>query len=69
MSDLACSAPQLVSPLLTLLPKVAPLVRQIHPYAASLFKCSRQTHWPDKKLLQAKLHEFYLANVGKGDAE
>ena len=28
-----------------------------------------QTQLPDKKLLQAKLHEFYLANVGKGDAE
>lgn len=28
-----------------------------------------QTQLPDKKLLQAKLHEFYLANVGKGAAE
>ena len=28
-----------------------------------------QTQLPDKKLLQAKLHEFYLANVGEGDAE
>lgn len=28
-----------------------------------------QTQLPDKKLLQAKLHEFYLANVGKGEAE
>jgi predicted nuclease of restriction endonuclease-like (RecB) superfamily len=28
-----------------------------------------QTQLPDKKLLQAKLHEFYLANVGMGDAE
>ena len=28
-----------------------------------------QTQLPDKKLLQAKLHEFYLANVGEGEAE
>lgn len=28
-----------------------------------------QTQLPDKKLLQAKLHEFYLANVGKWEAE
>jgi predicted nuclease of restriction endonuclease-like (RecB) superfamily len=28
-----------------------------------------QTQLPDKKLLQAKLHEFYLANVGEGAAE
>ena len=28
-----------------------------------------QTQLPDKKLLQAKLHEFYLANVGKGEVE
>ncbi len=28
-----------------------------------------QTQLPDKKLLQTKLHEFYLANVGKGEAE
>jgi len=27
-----------------------------------------QTQLPDKKLLQAKLHEFYAANVGEGDA-
>jgi len=27
-----------------------------------------QTQLPDKKLLQAKLHEFYLANLGEGDA-
>jgi hypothetical protein len=69
MSDLAYPAPQFVSALLTLLPKVSPLVRQIHPDAASLFKSSRQTQLPDKKLLQAKLHEFYLANVGEGEAE
>ena len=28
-----------------------------------------QNQLPDKKLLQAKLHEFYLANVGEGEAE
>jgi RecB family endonuclease NucS len=28
-----------------------------------------QTQLPDKKLLQAKLHEFYWANVGEGEAE
>ena len=28
-----------------------------------------QNQLPDKKLLQAKLHEFYLANVGEGYAE
>ena len=28
-----------------------------------------QTQLPDKKLLQAKLHEFYAANVGDGDEE
>ena len=27
-----------------------------------------QTQLPDKKLLQAKLHEFYVANIGEGDA-
>ena len=58
-----------VSPLVTQLPKVSPLVRQIHPDAASLFKGNDQTQLPDKKLLQAKLHEFYLANVGEGAAE
>jgi hypothetical protein len=58
-----------VSPLVTQLPKVSPLVRQIHPEASSLFKDRCLTHLPDKKLLQAKLHEFYLANVGEGDAE
>lgn len=26
------------------------------------------TQLPDKKLLQAKLHEFYLANAGEGEA-
>jgi len=28
-----------------------------------------QTQLPDKKLLQAKLHEFYLANVGEEEVE
>ncbi|MCB5196389.1 PDDEXK nuclease domain-containing protein [Deefgea salmonis] len=28
-----------------------------------------QTQLPDKKLLQAKLHEFYLLNMAEGDAE
>ena len=28
-----------------------------------------QTQLPDKKLLQAKLHEFYAANAGDGDEE
>lgn len=28
-----------------------------------------QTQLPDKKLLQAKLHEFYVANMGEGEAE
>ncbi|WP_305074063.1 PDDEXK nuclease domain-containing protein [Propionivibrio sp.] len=28
-----------------------------------------QTQLPDKKLLQAKLHEFYLANLGAGEVE
>jgi len=79
MSDLVYPGPQLVSALLTLLPKlstllrefpkVAPPVRQIPPGVARWFKGSRQTPLPDKKLLQAKLHEFYLANVGEGDAE
>ena len=76
MSDLAYRDPQLVSPpvtpirkLSTLsreLPKVSPLVRQTHPDAVRV-RC--QTQLPDKKLLQAKLHELYLANVGKGEAE
>lgn len=79
MSDVAYLHPQSVSALLTLLPKistllrefpkVAPLMRQIPPDAASWFKRSRQTLSPDKKLLQAKLHEFYLANVSKREAE
>ena len=58
-----------VSPLLTQLQKLSPLVREINPNAASLFKDCRQTQLPDKKLLQAKLHEFYWANMGEGDAE
>ncbi len=58
-----------VSPLLTQLQKLSPLVREINPNAASLFKDCRQTQLPDKKLLQTKLHEFYLANVGDGEAE
>ena len=76
MSYLAYPAPQLVSPpvtpirkLSTLsreLPKVSPLVRQTHPDAV---RVSCQPQLPDKKMLQAKLHEFYLANVGKGEAE
>lgn len=79
MSDLAYPHPQSVSALLTLFPKistllrefpkVAPVVRQISPDAASWFKGSRLTQLPDKKLLQAKLHEFYLANVGMGEKE
>ncbi|WP_194945213.1 hypothetical protein [Limnohabitans sp. DM1] len=40
----------------------------VNNYILSSVDC-RQTLWPDKKLLQAKLHEFYLANVGEGDAE
>ena len=28
-----------------------------------------ETQLPDRKLLQAKLHEFYLANVGEGEGE
>jgi predicted nuclease of restriction endonuclease-like (RecB) superfamily len=28
-----------------------------------------QTQLPDKKLLQAKLHEFYVANLGEGEVE
>lgn len=69
MSDLAYPGSQLVSALLTLLPKLSALLRQIRPDAASWFKGSRQTQLPDKKLLQAKLHEFYLANMGKGEVE
>ena len=69
MSDFVYPGPQFVSALLTLLPKVSPLVRQIHPDAASLLKNSRQTQLPDKKLLQAKLHEFYRANMCEGEAE
>jgi hypothetical protein len=76
MSCLAYPSPQLVSPpvtpfrkLSTLsreLPKVSPLVLPTHPDAV---RVSCQTQLPEKKLLQAKLHEFYLANVGDGDAE
>lgn len=55
------------SPPVTQLPKVSPLVRQIHPEASNLLKDSYQTQLQDKKLLQAKLHEFYLANMGEGD--
>jgi hypothetical protein len=79
MSDLAYPAPQFVTALLTLLqkvsppvsqlPKVSPLLRQIHTHVASLFNDRCQTQLPDKKLLQAKLHEFYWANVGAGEAE
>ncbi|MEY4977951.1 MAG: hypothetical protein RLZZ352_221 [Pseudomonadota bacterium] len=79
MSNLAYPAPQFVTALLTLLPKlspllrefpkISPLVRQSHPDAASLFKGRCQTQLPDKKLLQAKLHEFYVANMGEGEAE
>lgn len=69
MSGLAYPAPQLVTSLLTLLQKVSPLVTQTHSVAVGFFNYSRQTQLPDKKLLQAKLHEFYLANVGNGEAE
>jgi hypothetical protein len=69
MSCLAYPAPPILSTLLREFPKLSPLVRQIRLDAASLFKNSRQTQLPDKKLLQAKLHEFYLANVGKGEEE
>ena len=50
-------------------PILSTLVRQIYPDAASLFKDRCLTLLPDKKLLQAKLHEFYLVNMGEGDAE
>lgn len=54
-------------------PKVSPLVRQLHPEAVNLFKdayalsrslspamiAEYETQLPDKKLLRAKLHEFY----------
>lgn len=47
--------------------KVAPLVRQLpwtHSRSLSpALVAQYQTQLPDKKLLQAKLHEFYLANV------
>lgn len=52
---------KIVSPAVRQLPeKVSPLVTQLPPAA--------QTRLPDKKLLQAKLHEFYaLANPeGRG---
>jgi hypothetical protein len=78
MSDLT-PAPQFVTALLTLLqkvpplvsqlPKVSPLVRQIHPDAVSLVKSNDQTQLRGMKLLQAKLHEFYLANMGEGEVE
>lgn len=58
-----------VSPLVTQLPKLSPLVRQIHPHVASLCNDRRQSQLPDKKLRQVKLHEFYGANVGEGEAE
>ena len=60
---------QKVSPLVSPLPKVSPLVRQIHPHVASLFNDRCQPQLLVKKLLQAKLHEFYLANVGVGEVE
>ncbi|RUQ37089.1 MAG: DUF1016 family protein [Candidatus Competibacteraceae bacterium] len=62
--------------------KVSPLVTQTHPDALSVFKDSYlvefldlpaliaeyQTQLPDKKLLQAKLHEFYQLDVAdRGD--
>jgi hypothetical protein len=55
VSNLAYRDTPILSTLLREFPKVSPLVTQ--------------TQLPDKKLLQAKLHEFYLANVGEGDAE
>ena len=69
MSDLAYRDTPILSTLLREFPKLSPLVRQIRLDAASLFKNSRQTQLPDKKLLQAKLHEFYRANMGEGEAE
>ena len=69
MSDLAYRDTPILSTLLREFPKLSPLVRQIRLDAASLFKNSRQTQLPDKKLLQAKLHEFYRANLGEGEAE
>ncbi len=69
MSCLAYPASSILSTLLREFLKLSPLVRKIRLDAASLFKNSRQTQLPDKKLLQAKLHEFYLAKVGQGEAE
>jgi hypothetical protein len=50
-------------------PKLAPLVRQLHPQAENIFKLGRsaspaliaeyQTALPDRHLLMRKLHEFY----------
>ncbi|PUE08851.1 hypothetical protein B9Z51_07895 [Limnohabitans sp. T6-5] len=41
------------------------LSRSLSPALVALY----QTQLPDKKLLQAKLHEFYLANLGDREAE
>jgi predicted nuclease of restriction endonuclease-like (RecB) superfamily len=40
--------------------KVSPVVAQVHPLIAEY-----QTQLPDKKLLQAKLHEFYALTASE----
>jgi hypothetical protein len=53
-------------------PKVSTMLRELHPKAGTFLKDSYflaeyQTQLPDKKLLQAKLHEFYALNVTEGE--
>lgn len=64
------------------LEKLSAAMREMHPFVSARltrfeYALSRslspalvaqyQTQLPDKKLLQAKLHEFYAANSGIGD--
>ena len=49
---------------------VSPLVRQLLSRSASpALIAEYQTQLPDKALLQAKLHEFYLLNVADTEGE
>lgn len=67
-------------PLTASLEKLSTALREIREMVSALltpFESTLSRHFslvtqyqaqlPDKKLLQAKLHEFYAANCGKGD--
>lgn len=61
LSTVLREIPQIVSALLTQFEDA--LSRTLAPALVAQY----ETPLPDTKLLQAKLHEFYMANCGNGD--